>query len=281
MHYQICFRRDHLPDGLICSVCRGEKATQEVIIAKRKCPKHVDDSGKEKKHVLSRLEDILPSEEQRERYEEVMGRKGGGRSDPIVETLGGRGIDPSLRRAGGMGSGTMVPPRRVSRGMAATASPRIRPGARRGHTPAATVPRANIEPLSKRRQLSAEPMMLPPPAWPINSPAPAPPPAQTANQPLFDPVSSASVHASEPSSSTRPPQESTSLVPPQHTLSQAHTEALADSAALALQISNRRSGISNQDDSDEELHDADQTSIETEIPYDLGLFLKNSRMGGQ
>jgi hypothetical protein len=86
--------------------------------------------------------------------------------------------------------------------------------------------------------------MLPPSAWPINSPA-APPisasiPAHSASQTFFTQIPAPSVPSAH-------------YPPSPHTLSQLHTEALADDAALSLRAENRRMGIPNADDDDEML----------------------------
>jgi hypothetical protein len=74
IHYQISFDRSKLPDGTICVLCRGDDVPEKMIKGRRKCPGHQDDSGLEKYHFGSLPEDFLPTDEQQERYVELMER---------------------------------------------------------------------------------------------------------------------------------------------------------------------------------------------------------------
>jgi hypothetical protein len=294
IHYQICFRRDQLPDGLICTACRHRNTLQETISARRKCPRHTDDSGTETRHVSSQPEDFLPSEEQMQGYEGMLRTILGGMHEGALETVPGRVEQEGIAKT--------VPPRRPSRGMAATASQRAIPEPRRehGHAPGPTVRRASIKPQPNIRQISTEPLMLPPPTWPISSPLPAPilPPAP--NQPFFQRVLNSNPHphaqSFHPTITTPPrpppPPISTShanpTAPTQHILEQAHTEALAEDAERSVRAENRQMGIPNQDDSDDEgqgtLLYANLRAFETGTAYDAEatldyFFTGNSGLG--
>jgi hypothetical protein len=74
IHSQISFDRSKLPDGTICDLYTGDDVPEKMIKGRRKCPGHQDHSGLEKNHVGSRPEDILPTDEQQERYVELMKR---------------------------------------------------------------------------------------------------------------------------------------------------------------------------------------------------------------
>ena len=193
-------------------------------------------------------------------------------------------------------------PRRASRAMAATASQRAVPEPRRehGHAPEPTIRRASVKPLPDIRQISTEPMMLPPAAWPMSSTLPAPVLPQAPNQTFFHRVSGSNPqpHAQsfDPTITSPPPQPpiSTSAASPnptaptQHVLEQAHTEALAEDAERTLRTENRRVGIPNQDDSDDGgqgMLYANLRTFETGVAYDpestLDYFFRNSGLGEQ
>lgn len=195
-HYQILFDRSKMPDGMICDDCDKDRMSgripQTTIKGKRKCPRHQDDSGLEKNHTRSRPEDFLPTEDQAERYQELMERSKTGRWEGVERSLdrmsGRRIAEPVSRRRERTETRRPVHPAEAPSWMP-TATCRSVPGPGPGprHVPETNMWRGNIGPQSDGMQAQAEPTMLPPPTWAAHAQPPAPMPAQLENQSFFQP----------------------------------------------------------------------------------------------
>ena len=267
VHYQICFRRDLLPDGLICQRCQETThVPQEVIKGKRKCPRHVDDSGKERNFVRSRPEDFLPSQAQRKGYEAWLVRSVAGKWEEfegMKESGGEMMVRGGMQEARAPGSRAIATATRrnvpapqpgfpASTNMVAPAPQRRFPSAThmiaRGNGMQFMMPGASTESLSETRQ---NPMALnipPPAAWHPQAPSFA-----TATYPID--------HTSFQASSWNPQFTRTSTA-----YQQDHMEALADNRYREIQAANRERGIINQDNSGGMLY-ADLQTFETGEPY--------------
>lgn len=101
IHYQIAFARSKLPDGLICELCIDDDVPDHIIPGRRKCPRHQDESGLEKNHKDSRLEDFLPTDEQQERYIELLERNMRGNWEGIEQSK--QAVEKGRRTTSGSG----------------------------------------------------------------------------------------------------------------------------------------------------------------------------------
>jgi hypothetical protein len=284
VHYQICFRRDLLPDGLICQRCQvTTHVPQEVIKGKRKCPRHVDDSGKERNFVRSRPEDFLPSKAQQKGYETWLVRSVAGKWEEVEGTKESGGemvVRGGMQEARAPGSRAIATATRRNvpapqPGFPAS-TPMIAPAPQRGF-PAAThmiargngmqftMPGASTESLSDTRQTPMAPTFPPLPTWPAEAPNFA-----TTTHPFN--------HTSFQASSFSYPQFTRTSTAYQ----QDHMEALADNRDRETRARNRERGIINQDDSEGMLY-ADLRSFETGEPYnpDPNMFQRGFGFDGQ
>jgi hypothetical protein len=284
VHYQICFRRDLLPDGLICQRCQvATHVTQEVIRGKRKCPRHVDDSGKERNFVRSRPEDFLPSEAQQKGYEAWLVRSVAGKWEELEgmkESGGEMMVRGGMQEARAPGSRAIATATRrnvpapqpgfpASSHMIAPAPQRSFPAAThmiaRGNGLQFTMPRASTESLSDTRQTPMALTIPALPAWPPQAPN-------------FATASYPGDHRSFQASPYSDPQFTRTSTAYQ----QDHMEALADNRDRETRAGNRERGIINQDDSEGMLY-ADLRSFETGEPYnpDPNMFQRDFGFGGQ